>query len=137
MSGLSTYTFHDGCHPAPVLNLALEKIMNKYFGKIIIGSALCASSMAFAGESASTTMVLSEQQMDSVTAGGSHTSSHPSFSSFTVQSISQRQGDSTNVNISPTVGLNVAVLTLGGNQSVRGGNTYQSGGTQIAYIGGH
>jgi hypothetical protein len=120
--------------------------MNKYFGKIIIGSALCASSIAFAGESASTTMVLSEQQMDTVTAGGSTGgcgcggsggSSHPSASSFTWQSITQRQGDSTNVNVSPTVGLNVAVLTFGSNQSVTGGNTYQRGGTQIAGIGGH
>jgi hypothetical protein len=107
--------------------------MKKYIGKIIIGSALCASSIAFAGESASTTMVLSDQQMDTVTAG-TGSSYHPSTSSFSWQSISQTQGNTTNVNVSPTVGLNLAVLTFGGSQTVRGGNTYQSGGTQIAYI---
>lgn len=100
--------------------------MNKYFGKILLGSALCASSLAFAGESTSV-LSLSDQQMDTVTAG---TSRAPS--SYNFQSIYQRQGSTTNVNVSPTVGLNVAVLTFGSRQSVTGGNTYQTGGIQVA-----
>jgi hypothetical protein len=98
--------------------------------KIVLGAALCGSSLAFAAEPASSSMVLSEQQMDVVTAGTGNSSSR----NTAINAISQRQGDSTNVSIAPTVGLNVAVLTLGNRQSVTGAKTTQSGGTQTAVI---
>ena len=101
----------------------------KYFGKIVLGSALCASSMAFAAEPASSSVVLSEQQMDSVTAG---TVSSGSSFSYTRTSITQTQGDTKNVSFSPTIGANLAFFNWGG-QNV-GSYTYQSGGTQVAVI---
>lgn len=101
--------------------------MKKYIGKVVLGSVMCVSSMAFAGESTTSAVSLSDQQMDSVTAGTSASSS-----SFNWQSIYQRQGGTTNVNVSPTLGANLAILTFGGRQSVSGGNTYQTGGIQIA-----
>lgn len=103
--------------------------MKKYLSKLAIGSALCASSMAFAAEPAS--LVLSDQQMDSVTAGnmGHQLPPQASSRSASSQTISQTQS-TRNVSISPTVGVNVSVFGSG-TQSV-GSSTYQSGGTQTA-----
>jgi hypothetical protein len=103
--------------------------MNKHVSKIVLGSALCASSVAFAAEQAP--MVLSEVQMDSVTAGtGTY---HPaSTSTWTSQTITQTQGNTRNVSFSPTIGANLALFNQG-NQSV-GSYTYQAGGTQFALI---
>jgi hypothetical protein len=104
--------------------------MKKYLSKIVLGSALCASSLAFAGESAP--LVLSEVQMDSVTAGNYCPPPRPTSTS-TYQRISQSQGNTNNVSISPTVGANLAVLSLGSPQTV-GSYTTQAGGTQVAGI---
>jgi hypothetical protein len=105
--------------------------MKKYLNKLALGSALCASSIAFAAEPAS--LVLSDQQMDSVTAGGMAPHSPPSWSRVaTRQTITQTQGNTNNFSVSPTVGVNVSVFGSG-TQNV-GSTTFQSGGTQIATI---
>jgi hypothetical protein len=100
--------------------------MKKYLSKLALGSALCASSLAFAAEPASS--VLSDQQMDLVTAG--RVANSPSPSRGTRQTINQTQGNTYNVSVSPTVGANIALFNSG-NQSV-GASTSQSGGTQRA-----
>jgi hypothetical protein len=105
--------------------------MKKCLSKLALGSALCASSMAFAAEPVSS--VLSDQQMDLVTAAGNGANHSPAPSSsrvITRQTINQTQGDTYNVSISPTIGANVALFNWG-NQNV-GSYTYQSGGTQSA-----
>jgi hypothetical protein len=104
--------------------------MKKYLSKLAMGSALCASSMAFAAEPAS--LVLSDLQMDSVTAGRMAHQLPPQASSRSASSqiISQTQGNTRNVSVSPTVGVNVSVFGSG-TQNV-GSTTYQSGGTQTA-----
>jgi hypothetical protein len=104
--------------------------MKKYLSKLALGSALCASSIAFAAEPASS--VLSDQQMDLVTAGhaGNQSPSPSSSRGATRQTINQTQGNTYNVSVSPTIGANVALLNSG-NQNV-GSRTYQSGGTQSA-----
>jgi hypothetical protein len=101
--------------------------MKKYLSKLALGSALCASSLAFAAEPASS--VLSDQQMDLVTAGNVANSRSPSRVG-TRQTINQTQGNTYNVSVSPTVGANIALFNSG-NQSV-GSSTFQSGGTQRA-----
>ncbi|MDB5950789.1 MAG: hypothetical protein JWR65_2644 [Massilia sp.] len=102
--------------------------MNKHLNKIVLGSALCVSSLAFAAEPAP--LVLSELQMDSVTAGTGTSTPHRSTSNSTNQRNTQIQGRTTNISVSPTVGANVAILNTGG-QNV-GSYTTQSGGTQYA-----
>jgi hypothetical protein len=100
--------------------------MNKYLSKIILGSALSASSLVFAAESAPLT--LSEIQMDSVTAGTSMP--YPSPRTETRQTITQKQGSTYNASFSPTIGANLALINTGG-QNV-GAYTVQTGGTQTA-----
>jgi hypothetical protein len=102
--------------------------MNKYLGKIILGSALSASSLAFAAESAP--LALSEIQMDSVTAGTSVPCPPPRTTTVTRQTITQTQGDTYNASFSPTIGANLALINTGG-QNV-GAYTVQTGGTQYA-----
>jgi len=110
--------------------------MKHYLSKIVFGSALCVSGFAFAAEPAASSMVLSEQQLDSVTAGGNYEHPHPhptpASRSYTSQSITQTQGSTRNFSVSPTVGVNVSVFGSG-TQNV-GSTTYQSGGTQTAII---
>jgi hypothetical protein len=101
--------------------------MNKYLGKIVLGSALCASSLAFAAEQAP--MVLSEVQMDSVTAGTGTYMQPRTSSTYTRQTITQKQYTD-NYAFAPTIGLNLAGVNTGG-QNV-GALVYQSGGTQTA-----
>jgi hypothetical protein len=103
--------------------------MNKYLTKIAVGSALCASSLAFAAES--TPLVLSEVQMDSVTAGTTMPPPPP-HTATTSQRITQYQGDTYNASFSPTIGANLALFNTGG-QNV-GSYTYQTGGKQVAVI---
>jgi hypothetical protein len=104
--------------------------MKKYPSKLALGSALCASSIAFAAEPASS--VLSDQQMDLVTAG--HAANQlplpSSWRGATRQTINRTQGNTYHVSVSPTVRAYVALLNWR-NQNV-GSYTYQSGGTQSA-----
>jgi hypothetical protein len=101
--------------------------MNKYLTKIVLGSALSASSLVFAAESAP--LALSEMQMDSVTAG-TVVHSPPPRTTSTRQTITQTQGDTYNSSFSPTVGANLAFFNKG-SQNV-GAYTVQTGGTQVA-----
>lgn len=102
--------------------------MNKYLTKIVLGSALSASSLVFAAESAP--LALSETQMDSVTAGSVVHTPPPRNNNSTRQTITQTQGDTYNSSFSPTLGANLAFFN-GGNQNV-GAYTVQTGGTQVA-----
>jgi hypothetical protein len=102
--------------------------MKNYFSKLLIGTALCTSGFAFAAQPASTAMVLSDAQMEVVTAGTrapAHSSNHTSNNS----SVNQNGNKSTNIGINPTVGANVALFNKG-NQNV-GAYNPQSGQTQI------
>jgi hypothetical protein len=102
--------------------------MNKYLSKILLGSALSASSLVFAAESAP--LALTEIQMDSVTAGTSMQHPPPRTQTQTRQTIEQKQGSTYNASFSPTVGANLAVINTGGQRV--GANTVQTGGTQTA-----
>jgi hypothetical protein len=99
--------------------------MKNYFSKLLIGTALCTSGFAFAAEPASKAMVLSDAQLEAVTAGHQR----PAKSTSNNSSVNQNGNKSTNIGINPTIGANVAVLTTG-NQSV-GAYNPQSGQTQI------
>jgi hypothetical protein len=70
-------------------------------------------------------MVLSDSQMDTVTAGSK--ASKPSRTSSTTNT--QTTGNTVNIGVNPTVGANVAVLNTG-TQSV-GAYNPQSGSTQV------
>jgi hypothetical protein len=99
--------------------------MKKQIMALIVGSVM--STAAFAVEPAANPQALSDSQMDLVTAG---TNSHPTKPTTTVTRITQTQKN-TNIGINPTVGANVAILTLGGNQNVGANNPQKAGGVQV------
>jgi Tfp pilus assembly major pilin PilA len=93
---------------------------------IIAGPVM--STAAFAVESTANPMVLSDSQMDMVTAGTDSTPTQPATS--TVTEVTQTQGDTINFKYNPTVCTNVQILPFGSGQNV-GANNPQSGGVQI------
>jgi hypothetical protein len=101
--------------------------MKNYLSKLLIGTALCTSGFAFAAEPASKSIVLSDAQMEVVTAGTNN--QHSPRPANNNSSVNQNNNKSINVGINPTVGANIAVLNTG-NQNV-GANNPQSGQTQI------
>jgi hypothetical protein len=116
--------------------------MKKYLKiTIIITSGLCASNLAFAAEPASSSMLLSDQQMDSVTAGGDSDIFGIDSDIFSIPpswlepGIHRETGDTTNVSYSPTTKVNIND-TPGSQtqQTVVGAQTTQTGGVQTDII---
>jgi hypothetical protein len=101
-----------------------ERKMKKQLMALIVGSVM--STAAFAVEPAASPMVLSDSQMDTVTAG---TKAPPKPRSTSTVTNTQTAGDTINVGINPTVGANLALINAGG-QNV-GAYNPQSGSTQI------
>jgi hypothetical protein len=101
-----------------------ERKMKKQLMALIVGSVM--STAAFAVEPAASPMVLSDSQMDTVTAG---TKAPPKPRSTSTVTNTQTAGDTINVGINPTVGANLALINTGG-QNV-GAYNPQSGSTQI------
>jgi hypothetical protein len=99
-----------------------EKEMKKQLMALIVGSVMSAA--AFAAEPVASPMVLSDTQMDTVTAGSK---AKPTRTSTVTNT--QTAGDTINVGFNPTVGVNVAGINIGG-QNV-GAYNPQSGSTQI------
>ena len=90
---------------------------------IIAGPVMSAA--AFAVGPAAEPMVLSDSQMDMVTAGADSTETEP-----TVTEVTQIQGDTFNYKYNPIVSTNVQILPFGADQNV-GAINPQSGGVQI------
>jgi hypothetical protein len=99
--------------------------MKNYFSKLLIGTALCTSGFAFAAQPASKAMVLSDAQMEVVTAG----TMAPHTTTANNSSVNQNGNKSTNTSFNPTIGANVALFNTG-NQNV-GAYNPQFGQTQI------
>jgi hypothetical protein len=95
--------------------------MKKRIMALIVGSVM--STAAFAAEPAANPMVLSDSQLDVVTAGGN--------SSQCQQSTADNSGNTVNVNVSPTVG-SVNVVPIGSNSSNTSGATTNQGGNGSA-----
>ena len=96
--------------------------MKKQLMALIVGSVMSAA--AFAVEPAASPMVLSDTQMDTVTAGAK-----PKPRPTSTVTNTQTAGNTINVGFNPTVGANVAGINTGG-QNV-GAYNPQSGSTQI------
>jgi hypothetical protein len=93
-----------------------EEEMKKLVMALITGSAI--STAAFAAEPAANPMVLSDNQMDVVTAGGYYYQPKPTV---------DNSGKTTNVNIAPTFG-SVNIVPIGRNSADTTGATTNQGG---------
>lgn len=104
--------------------------MKKQIMALIVGSVM--STAVFAADQVAAPKALSDSEMDVVTAGTKTSPPRPATNS-SQRSNQYMQGNTVNVGINPTVGANVAILSLGGAQNV-GAYNPQSGASQTSII---
>jgi hypothetical protein len=116
----------DTAYHLPVL--LRRKKMRKYLSRLLFGSAMSASAFAFAAEPVSAPLVLSDVQMDVVTAGGGKAKpAHQSNRNNSSQN-SNQSNEGTNV----VVGVNPAIAVLSNGNVTSGNNSGQSNSVTIS-----